>query len=183
MCLRRNWSVVHFELAGAAFMVAAGSALHFAFDWAGGWPPLAVFAAVNESVWEHLKLAFWPGAFWAMFAPAPAGLSRSGIVAAKALTMPATAGLIIVIFTSYTAVLGRNLLPLDIGTFVLAILIGQALSAVLLTRRAPSGRGARRAGLALFGIQLAAYGLLTFFPPDHWLFIETRSGVRGLPAF
>jgi Family of unknown function (DUF6512) len=179
---RRNWTVLRFELIGAVVMVLAGSGLHFAFDWAGGWRPLAVIAAVNESVWEHLKLAFWPGALWALFAPVPDGLRRADLMAAKGLTLLVTAVLIVAVFRSYTAILGRNLLPLDIGTFVLAILIGQALSATLLSRGALSGAITRRAGLVLFGAQLAAYGLLTFFPLDHWLFIEARSGLRGIPA-
>lgn len=182
MTTQSKWTIFRFELVGAAFMVIAGSVLHFAFDWVNGWRPLAVVAAVNESIWEHLKLAFWPGAFWAMFAPAPGGLRRAEIVAAKALTLLVTASLIVAIFKSYTAILGRNLLPLDIGTFVLAILLGQSLSALLLSRRALSGKTARRVGLAIFGTQLAAYGLLTFFPPDHWLFIVASSGLRGMPA-
>jgi len=176
-----RWTISRFELVGAAFMVIAGSALHFVFDWADGWRPLAVVAAVNESIWEHLKLAFWPGAAWAMFAPAPRGLRRTEIVAAKALTLLVTASLVVGVFTSYTAILGRNLLPLDIGTFVLAIVIGQALSGLLLSRDALSGSARRQTGLAVFGAQLVAYGMLTFFPPDHWLFIETSSGVRGIP--
>ena len=169
------------ELAGAVFMVALGSAMHFAFDWSGGWRPLALVAAVNESIWEHLKLAFWPGLFWGAVMRLPTGLRRIEILAAKGLGLLATAALIVAVFTSYTAILGRNLLALDIGTFVLAIVVGQALSALLLSRAAFSGGAVRRAGLAVFGVQLAAYGLLTFFPPDHWLFVETGSGVRGIP--
>jgi hypothetical protein len=34
--------------------------LHFAFGWSGRWLPLALVAPVNESVWEHLKMAYWP---------------------------------------------------------------------------------------------------------------------------
>ena len=51
--MNRNWWVVGF------LSILAGSALHFLHDL---WPnPLtAVFAPVNESVWEHLKLLFWP---------------------------------------------------------------------------------------------------------------------------
>jgi hypothetical protein len=37
-----------------------GSILHFAYDWSGGWRPVAPVGAVNESVWEHLKIAYWP---------------------------------------------------------------------------------------------------------------------------
>ena len=60
----RTGAIVSWELASAAFMVLAGSGLHFAFDWSAGWPPLALIAAVNESIWEHLKLAFWPGPYF-----------------------------------------------------------------------------------------------------------------------
>ena len=51
--MRRKWGLV-FTLA-----VLGGAALHFLYD---VWPnPLtAVLAPVNESVWEHLKLFFWP---------------------------------------------------------------------------------------------------------------------------
>ena len=36
-----------------------GTLLHFVYDW---WPNAltAIFTPVNESVWEHLKLLFWP---------------------------------------------------------------------------------------------------------------------------
>lgn len=51
--MRRKWGLV-FTLA-----VLGGAALHFLYD---VWPnPLtAVLAPVNESVWEHLKLLYWP---------------------------------------------------------------------------------------------------------------------------
>ena len=51
--MRRKWGLV-FTLA-----VLGGAALHFLYD---VWPnPLTAFLApVNESVWEHLKLLYWP---------------------------------------------------------------------------------------------------------------------------
>ena len=49
--MKRKWWTVCF------LSILAGSALHFLYDL---WPnPLtAVFAPVNESVWEHLKLLY-----------------------------------------------------------------------------------------------------------------------------
>lgn len=174
-------AITYSELTGGAFMVALGSALHFVFDWAGGWWPLAIVAAVNESIWEHLKLVFWPGVLWAFLAPTPAGLDRSDHLVVKAVTLPVTAGLIVAIFTSYTAILGRNLLPLDIGTFVLSIFAGQVLSIWLLSRYRRWLRALRRPALSILGLQLAAYSLFTYHPPDHWLFIEASSQTRGMP--
>ena len=44
----------------AGFLAAlGGSALHFLYD-ALPTPLVAIFAPINESPWEHLKLLFWP---------------------------------------------------------------------------------------------------------------------------
>ncbi len=175
----RTRAVVTWELAGAVFMILAGSALHFVFDWAGGWRPLALVAAVNESIWEHLKLAFWPGLLWALLPHRSLGLRLGERLAIKGVTLLLTAVLIVAVFQSYTAILGKNLLVLDIGTFVLAILAGQLLAILLILRGAPS-RGLLRLGQLLMLLQVIAYASLTYLPPDHWLFIEERSGMRGI---
>ena len=43
-----------------------GSALHFLYDWLPS-PLTALFSPINESVWEHLKLLFWPMLLGATF--------------------------------------------------------------------------------------------------------------------
>ena len=168
------------EMAGAVFIILVGSALHFVFDWTGGWRPAALFAAVNESIWEHLKLAFWPGLAWALLPSGSGGTSLAERLAVRGYSLALTAILIVAIFVSYTRILGDNLLALDIGTFVLAVVVGQ-LGAALMLMRGPGSGALLGVGLALLALQLAAYALWTYFPPDHWLFIETRSGLTGIP--
>lgn len=179
--MKNSIGLFRLELIGAAVMVLLGSAMHFAFAWTGHWKPFAIVAAVNESIWEHLKLAFWPGVLWALIMPLPPNLSRLVVMSAKGISLTITATLIVVIFTSYTAVLGRNLLFVDIGTFVFAICIGQVVSAFLITRDRNLQAVFYWPGIAILVLQVLAYSLLTFFPPDHWLFIEARSGLRGIP--
>ena len=60
-----------------AFLLTAlaGTALHFAYDWCLS-PLVGLFAPVNESVWEHLKLLFWP--FLAAGFAAALRVNRSG---------------------------------------------------------------------------------------------------------
>ena len=41
-------------------LIAVGSVLHFVYDWSGHHRVAAVFGAVNESYWEHTKIAIWP---------------------------------------------------------------------------------------------------------------------------
>jgi len=57
--------VLKWELVGIAIISSVGALLHFAFEWSGQLPPIGVFAAVNESVFEHLKLTYWPALLYA----------------------------------------------------------------------------------------------------------------------
>ena len=58
--------ILTWEIIGAVIISLLGSFLHFFFALLGEWPPVALIAAVNESVWEHLKLAFWPALIFAL---------------------------------------------------------------------------------------------------------------------
>jgi len=51
----KNW-----EIFGIFFLIIVGSFFHFLFELSNYNIVVAAFAAVNESVWEHLKLAFFP---------------------------------------------------------------------------------------------------------------------------
>lgn len=101
--------VLRWELLGIPLIFFCGCALHFAFEWSGRLPVVASFAAVNESVWEHLKLAFWPSVAYAVLEYIAFGESEANFVIAKStgiLIMPLC---IMVLFYGYTALLGHHL--------------------------------------------------------------------------
>lgn len=172
-------AVAAWEAGGAAFIILAGSALHFVFDWSGEWKPVAWLAAVNESTWEHFKLGFWPAVVFALFeSPFLKGKSRNFWIGKTAVlwTMPIVIG---AVFYGYKAAVGRHYLWADILLFVLAAVVGQAVSYRILTAR-PLGPGWRR--LALFGLVflLLAFAVLTYLPPRIFLFVDPRTGTVGL---
>jgi hypothetical protein len=101
-------------------------------------------------------------------------------LAIRGVTLLLSAILIVGLFTGYTRILGHHLLALDIAIFVMAILAGQGVAACLISIDLRQ-RGLLLVGLVLLSLQVAAYASFTFFPPDHWLFVETRTGVLGLP--
>ena len=49
-----------YTVAGILFTIALGTLLHFTYDISGNSDFVAIFSAVNESTWEHLKLLFFP---------------------------------------------------------------------------------------------------------------------------
>lgn len=172
--------VLFWELLGVIPIALAGAMLHFAFEWSGEWRPLAVFAAVNESVWEHMKLAFWPAVAWALLGRClrpDATLCYWFAKSLGLLMMPLVMG---GLFYAYTAALGRNLLWADITIFVVAIFVGQATAAGLLLYLHKTGFRVVAGGF-LLAVQLVAFSLFTYMPPHMPIFEETRSGVYGIP--
>lgn len=55
----RTWEII-----GLLWTLAAGNLLHFVYDWTGKSVAAALFSAVNESTWEHMKLLAVP---WILF--------------------------------------------------------------------------------------------------------------------
>ena len=53
-------SILKFEIISTIFIMIVGTLLHFTFRWSNNNPLVGIFSAVNESVWEHLKLIFFP---------------------------------------------------------------------------------------------------------------------------
>ena len=42
------------------FISVIGTLLHFMYEWSGHNKVVSLFAAVNESTWEHIKIALTP---------------------------------------------------------------------------------------------------------------------------
>lgn len=49
---------------GILIVCAAAIPLHFLYNWTGGLALVGMFTPINESIWEHLNLVFWPLLLW-----------------------------------------------------------------------------------------------------------------------
>lgn len=111
----RTWHIM-----GAVFTAFAGVILHYTYEWSGFLPAFAVFGSVNESVWEHLKLIFWPTVIFAFFEYAVYGKNTCGFFVSKFLGTVGGMLLITVGFYTYTGVLGKNIGAVNILLFFAA---------------------------------------------------------------
>ena len=170
---------MRWELGGVFFIFFAGSLLHFAYDWLGRNPAVAVFAAVNESVWEHLKLAFWPSVVYACVEFPPLKRQSGNFVFGKAagiLTMPA---MIAGLFYGYTAVLGHHVLRVDILIFFVGIAAGRGVSWVIL-RSAGERKSLNVIGVVVLLVLAGAFVVFTFAPPEVAPFRDPIRGSYGV---
>jgi len=172
-------SILRWELIGIAVISIVGSVLHFAFEWSGSWPPMGIIAAVNESVWEHLKIAFWPALFYALFEYPFFRSFAKNFVIAKAAGIYVMPVAIVVLFYSYTAIIGGDILIVDILIFVVAVALGQLTSYKLLTMgRLPPWLD--KLGLLMVILLAAALGVFTFYPPQLPVFRDSLTGAYGI---
>jgi hypothetical protein len=172
-------SALGYELAGIVFIVIIGTTLHFTFELSGNQPVVGVFSAVNESVWEHLKLGFWPALLWALIEYRYIKKSTNNFFFAKTAGIYLIPIVIPILFYSYTAVLGESVLVIDILTFVVAVIVGQLASYKLLTyRRLPH----LLSKISLFALALlgVAFVLFTFYPPHLPLFRDPVTSGYGI---
>ncbi len=162
------------ELFGWAFIVLLGSALHFTYQASGQSWVVGVISAMNESVWEHLKLAYWPGLFWTgiLCAQGLSGTNNFWVGRAVALALPPF--LIAIGFNAYTKILGSHSLVLDIGLFMISVAVGQ-LCAALIYRANQVALELVWASAGSIALMTLAFSFVSFFPPDLPIFVDNST--------
>jgi membrane-bound acyltransferase YfiQ involved in biofilm formation len=173
--------ILFYESAGIVFIIVFGSILHFTFEWSGSQAIVGVFSAVNESVWEHLKLGFWPAIVFALIEFKYLKKAPNNFVFAKTVGIYLIPVIIMVLFYSYTAILGESILVIDILTFVIAVIVGQLVSYRLLTGKTLPYNLDRVSLIALLLLGLA-FVLFTFYPPQLPMFQDPITGEYGIAS-
>jgi hypothetical protein len=172
-------SVLRWELVGIGVIFIAGSLFHFLFEWSGSLSPVGVIAAVNESVWEHFKIAFWPTLIYAIIEYPFLKRYVNNFFIAKAVGLYLMPAVIAAIFYAYTAIFGEEILAVDITIFFVAVALGQFASYKILTlKQWPRWLGGL--GVVMVILLAAAFGVFTFYPPHLGIFRDAVSGGYGI---
>jgi hypothetical protein len=181
--LNASPSFKSWEIWGILFILSLGTLLHFTFEFSGYWFPVGIFSAVNESVWEHLKMAFWPALFWTLIeylAVRPKAQMAPNFFLAKAIGAFLMLAIIVSVFYTYTPFVIESILAVDISSYFVAVIIGQLVSLKLIGVLKLSGRF-NQLGLILFAIGVLCFALFTFFPPHAGIFMDSNSLTYGIP--
>ena len=167
------------ELGGFFWTAAAGTLLHFVYGWSGGSAAAAVFAAVNESVWEHMKLLVMPAFLFTALQVWVLGEIYPNIPAVRAITIPFGALLIPVLYYTYTGALGLQAAWMNLVIFYLSAAIMFWLDYRLLRTGLPAFSWAQLLGVALLWGLVFVFVWCTFRPPELPLWQDPVSGTYG----
>ena len=179
MAILQKRTILNYELFGMLFISLLGGLLHFTFEWSGYQPIVGAFSAVNESVWEHLKLGFWPALLYATIEHWRIKKETNNFFLAKTVVAYAIIFIIPIIFYSYTSITGESIFVIDILSFIVAVIIAQFLSYKLLTHKQLPDKLEKLALIALLLLGVA-FIVFTFYPPHLPIFQDPISGEYGI---
>ena len=168
-------NIAYWQTAGFIFTAVIGTLLHFLFDWTGGNIVAALFSAVNESIWEHLKLLLYPMVVFAIIEYFFWGKDAQNFWCVKATGILLGLVLIPVVYYTYTGALGVEADWFNITIFFLVAGVVFWVETKLFQREFYC-RGKWWPVLVLLAV---VFTVLTFVPPRIPLFRDPVSGTYG----
>lgn len=150
--------------------IVFGTLLHFTYEWSGENRIVGLFSATNESVWEHLKLVFYPMLILAIVEYFVVKKEANNYIEAKSLGNFLAIAFIIVFYYTYTGIIGKTFFIIDILTFIISIILGEWVSYKLMIRKSESTTLSKILSSAIIFYFLISFILFTYNPPNINLF-------------
>ena len=169
------------EFLGFVFTGVAGTLLHFVFDWSNGNIVTSLFSAVNESIWEHMKLLYFPMVIFALY-ESRYFKNQFNFWCAKAVGIASGVMIIPVIYYSYTGALGIKCDWFNITIFFIATAFVYYLETMILknNRRCFISPTVSKVFILILGV---LFVIFTFLPPRIPLFCDPLDSTYGYFKF
>ena len=148
-----------------AVTVVAGTCLHFLYDLLPN-PVTALFSPVRESLWEHVKILFWP--YLAAFLLLTRG-GEPGTRTPWMLTAPLLCAVMLALGWIYYITLGGEAMWVDLVLYALIMALGFWLPTRFSGPFPAPLWLLPGAAAAVLGI---LFGLFTLWPPQHIVFSD-----------
>ncbi len=171
-------SLSFWQFAGFVFTGIMGTLLHFAYDWTNS-RFIALFSAVNESIWEHMKLLFFPMLIFSFLESRIFKNEYENFWTAKLIGILLGLAVIPTVYYTYTGIFGINADWFNILIFFIA-----AAVAFLVETRVLKGNIAavlpKWAVAAILILITVLFMFFTFLPPEIPLFKDPVTNTYGL---
>ncbi len=166
-------------LLGIPALFLVGGLFHFLYSLSGEAYPVGLIAPVNESIFEHTKMAALPVFLWwgVLYLADKKNLRRDPWFTGALLSMVVTIVSIPLLYYFYTGAFGADNPIADALVFLAALTLGQL--AGLHCYRHGGGMDYRIAILLMLAI-LIIFAVFTVDPPRLPIFRDPRNGSSGI---
>lgn len=161
----KKWHIV-----GFCFILIFGILFHYIYEWSEYNKLAGYFGAVNESVWEHLKLIFWPCFIFSVIEFFAYGKRENDFFLVKLVSVCSAMSFVVIFFYTYSGILGFNIGFIDIFSFVPAIFIGQIISYKLMSMNGGMDRADNFRAFVMMLFIALCFIMWTYNPPQLGIF-------------
>lgn len=175
--------ILIWESVSLVFCLISSVINHFLYEWTNECALIAPYVPINESVWEHGKLLFMPFLFFSIieffalaFSKDLTGKCKINLETAKKLAfakgIPLTfmVPLMITIFYTYSGIIGKNILFIDIFLALFIVVLSNWFSYSVLSKRSKSNGFYWIIPVVVIFIMFIVF---TYFAPNIALFISS----------
>lgn len=162
------------------FSLVLGTLLHFTYEWFGENAFVGSFSAVNESVWEHLKLVFFPMLIATIVEYFFVKDVAKNYIEAKTIGIFTAIAFIVVAFFTYSGIIGTSIIVIDILIFIISIILGEYVAYKLMKREDESTVATEVLSIVVLAFLLLCFVIFTYLPPEVNLFRDVTTGVYGI---
>lgn len=164
------------QIIGFIFTSLSGVLLHFLYELSNYSVIAATFSAVNESIWEHMKLLFFPMFVFAIAESIYFSGSYKNFWCVKLVGITEGVALIPIIYYAYTGVFGVSKDWINIAVFFISAFVAYWLENKLITKSFCNYPVLALLMLCLYALIFILY---TFVPPHIPLFKDPVTGFYG----
>ncbi len=154
---------------GFLFVGVLGVLFHFAYNFFGQTAIAGLFFPINESIWEHLKLLYFPAVLW-WIAEGFLGEKKPRFFASRVWALSLALLFIPVAHYTYSGIVGQRYAWVDLGIFFGADLLYFLLAAKFSSGKKDEDEGENLLSVMVFLVWMFAFFLFTFLPPDLGIF-------------
>lgn len=160
-----------YTLWGIIFSTCLGTFFHFSYDLSGQNHLVGMFSATNESIWEHLKLLFYPVLIYSVF---EFFTSYADISFIPARAQGLLIGLIFIVaaYYTYSGAIGKNYDLVNIIIFVISVILTFISSNIILKNNPTTTLFSIILWLAVLCILIVLFSVFTFNPLPLNIFID-----------
>lgn len=172
--------LIKVEIISVIFSIILGTILHFVYQLSGENSIIAWLVPVNESVWEHLKLIFYPMIIASVIQYFCIIKIANNYIEARIIGIFTAMSFVVIAFFTYTGIIGTNFLIIDILIFMASIILGEYASYKLIKRKNESDTKTKILAIGISIFLLICFIVCTYYTPEVNLFRDFQTGAYGI---
>ena len=167
----------NYQIFSVIFTFILGGLLHFTYKWSGGNGFVAIFSSVNESMWEHLKLLFFPMLIITIIGYYYIGKNIPNFLCSKTIGIITAMIFMITFFYTYSGIIGKNIPVIDITTFFISTVLGELIAYLLIINNFKCDKNI---SIIILLIIFCSFVLFTFDTPKLGIFKDPVTEQYGI---